>query len=154
MGKNNAKFIDEAELKAIKEKSAAGIGQKRLAGEYKVSPTTISFAIRAKGVAEFKKLLAERSSKEVAERNQRKATDKHNDKVKTVAAEKIKDSAKVYTPAQTKQLIDGLVEHTTNLEERVQTLVSLLITADDNVVSRVYNLEGKRSLVRRFLDRF
>lgn len=154
MGKNKAVAIDEKELKVIKGKNAAGIGQKKLAKEYGVSPTTVSFAIRANSVAEFKKLMAERSSKEVAARKATTKNDKHNDKVKAVAAEEIKEKAKPYTPEQTKALIDGLVLHADNLEERVQTLVSLLITADDNVVSRIYKLEGKRSALRRFLDRF
>lgn len=154
MGKNNAQFIDANALKDIKSRNKKGDGQKKIAKEYNVSPTTISFAIRANSVAEFKKLLKERTDKEVAARRDRKAAKKQNDKAQEKAAEKVKDLGYAYTPKQVKQLIDGLVEHVNNLEERLQTVTSLLITSDDNVVSRLYKLEGKKSWLRRFLEKF
>ncbi len=155
MGKNNAQFIDATAIKDIKEKNRQGNSQKALAGTYGVSPTTIGFAIRANSVAEFKKLLKERTDKEVAARRDRKAAKKQNDKAKAVATEKVKDLGYAYTPKQVKQLIDGLVEHTNNLEERVQTLTSLVVAnPEDNLVTRVYKLEGKKPLLRRFLDKF
>lgn len=155
MGKNNAQFIDANALKDIKAKNRAGNSQKQLANQYGVSPTTIGFVIKANSVAEFKKLLKERTDKEVAARRDRKAAKKQNDKAQVKAAEKVKDLGYAYTPKQVKQLIDGLVAHTDNLEERVQTLTSLVVAnPEDNLVSRVYRLEGKKSLLRRFLDKF
>lgn len=155
MGKNNAQFIDANALKDIKTRNKKGDGQKKIAKEYNVSPTTISFAIRANSVAEFKKMLKERTDKEVAARRDRKAAKKQNDKAQDVAAEKVKSLGYAYTPKQVKQLIDGLVEHTNNLEERVQTLTSLVVAnPEDNLVTRVYKLEGKKPLLRRFLDKF
>lgn len=155
MGKNNAQFIDAAALKDIKDKNRKGNSQKQLATQYGVSPTTIGFVIKANSVAEFKKLLKERTDKEVAARRTRKAAAKQNDKAKAVATEKVKDLGYAYTPKQVKQFIDGLIEHTANLEERVQTLTSLVVAnPEDNLVTRVYKLEGKKPLLRRFLDKF
>lgn len=155
MGKNNAQHIAANDLKDIKQRNTKGESQKAIAKQYGISPTTVSFAIRAHSVAEFKKLLKERTDKEVAARRDRKAAKKQNDKAQEKAAEKVKDLGYAYTPKQVKQLIDGLVEHTNNLEDRVQTLTSLVVAnPEDNLVSRVYRLEGKKSLLRRFLDKF
>lgn len=155
MGKNNAQFIDAKALKDIKQKNRQGNSQKQLAVQYGVSPTTIGFVVKANSVAEFKKLLKERTDKEVAARRDRKAAKKQNDKAQEKAAEKVKDLGYAYTPKQVKQLIDGLVEHCNNLEDRVQTLTSLVVAnPEDNLVSRVYRLEGKKPLLRRFLDKF
>ena len=155
MGKNNAQFIDANALKDIKAKNRAGNSQKQLATQYGVSPTTIGFVIKANSVAEFKKLLKERTDKEVSARRDRKAAKKQNDKAQEKASEYVKDLGYAYTPKQVKQFIDGLLAHNESLEERVQTLTSLVVAnPEDNLVSRIYRLEGKKSLLRRFLDKF
>ena len=111
--------------------------------------------LKAADLEDFNRLQRERSAKNTEQRRARKAAKQHNEKQVEKAAEKVKDLGYAYTPKQVKQLIDGLVEHTNNLEDRLQTLTSLVVAnPEDNLVTRVYRLEGKKPLLRRFLDKF
>lgn len=155
MGKNNAQFLNWDNIKEIKAANRAGNSIKKLSKEYKIGVVTCANAIKATSLAHFKQLQKERSTKETASKRDRRAAAKQNAKVTDEAAKELRKRLTTpYTPEQTRQLIDGLVAHTSDLEDRVTTLTQLLITSDDNIVSRIYKLEGKKSLLRRFLDKF
>lgn len=154
MGKNNAQFLNWDNIKAIKAANKSGVSIKKLSKEYKLGIVTTANAVKATSLAHFKQLQQERSAKEVASKRDRRAAAKSNAKVTDEAAKELrKRLTKPYTPEQTRALIDGMVAHIDNLEERVQTLTSLLISSEDNVVSRLYKLE-KPHFIRRFLERF
>lgn len=154
MGKNNAQFLNWDNIKAIKAENKGGVSIKKLSQKYKIGVVTTANAIKATSLAHFKQLQQERSQKEVANKRAKRAAAVNNAKQTDKAAAKVKaDLLEPYTPTQTKQLIDGLVAHTENLEERLQTVTSLLIESDDNIVSRIYKLEKPR-FIRRFLERF
>lgn len=126
-----------------------------LAKKYKVGGRTIAAALAANGnMNKFKTELATINKKEAeAAKKNRAAKNNNNAKVEAKAAE-IMDGPTEYTGPQAKALIDGLLIHTENLEERVQTLSSLLVESDDNIVTRIYRLENKKGFIRRFLERF
>jgi hypothetical protein len=96
--------------------------------------------------------MASYNANEAKANQERRKAKKQNTKAQVKAAEKI--TAPVYTPEQATAHINSLLQHVGNLEDRVQTISSLLVESDDNVVTRLYRLENKRGLVRRFLERF
>lgn len=151
--KNNVAAINHVTLQQIKSDSK-NTSLTKLAKKYGIGYAAAKNAVAAKNLTDFKQRMTEYNTQQALASNARRAEKKQNDKAKAEAAEKIKASANTYTDKQVKGIIDGLVVHVDNLEERIQTLTSLLITSEDNLVTRVYNLEGKRSAVRRFLDKF
>ena len=154
MGKNNAQFLNWDNIKAIKAENKSGVSIKKLSQKYKIGIVTTANAIKASSLAHFKQLQQERSSKEVASKRERRAAVVSNAKVTNEAAKELRKRLTTpYTPEQTRAFIDGLIKHNDSLEERVQTIVSLLIEAEDNVITRLYKLEKKHWL-RRFLERF
>jgi len=116
---------------------------------------TVKNAVTAKNINDFKKLQQDRVKKESAARKERNQAKRQNDKAqKKTAAEIISNAKQTYSKREVKTLIDGILKHTNSLEERVQTISSLLVESDDNVVKRLYNLEGRKGFLRRFLERF
>ena len=106
-------------------------------------------------IKDFKTRMANYNKVEAAAAANRRNAKKQNTKAQEKAGAKVVENAQdVYTPQQAKVLIDSLRKHTANLEDRVQTISSLLVESDDNVVTRLYRLETKRGIVRRFLERF
>jgi len=116
---------------------------------------TVKNAVTAKNINDFKKLQQDRVKKESAARKERNQAKRQNDKAqKKTAAEIISNAKQTYSKREVKTLIDGILKHTNSLEERVQTISSLLVESDDNVVKRLYHLEGRKGFLRRFLERF
>lgn len=145
------KITTNAVLNSIKrDYKKEKLSIKAIAKKYEIGNATAANAVKAVDLADFNRLQQERSTKNTQQRRARK----HNTKQVEVAAEKLKASADTYTPKQTKAYIDALQLHVANLEDRIQTLSSLLVESDDNLVTRIYKLEGRRGAVRRFLDRF
>lgn len=149
------KITTNAVLKSIKrDYEKENLSIKALAKKYEIGNATAANAVKAADLEDFNRLQRERSAKNTEQRRARKAAKQHNEKQVEKAAEKVKDLGYAYTPKQVKGHIDALLLHVANLEDRVQTLSSLLVESDDNIVSRIYRLEGKKGWLRRFLDRF
>lgn len=152
--KNNVGKIDHVKLQQIRnDKKTMSITA--IAKKYGIGYAAAKNATESKSLSEFKRRMASYNAAEARAEVNRRAARKQNTKAQQQAAEKLVDNAtKLYTEQQVKVLIDGLVAHTQNLDERLQTVVSLLVESDDNVVSRIYKLENRRGIVRRFLERF
>lgn len=153
MGKTNQpKPVTAVEIQQIKNmKNKDGLSITAIAKKTGRGYETVKNAVNAKNLGDFKRLQQERVKRE-GERRQAKRQNQQS--VKKTAEEIISGAKKTYSKRELKTLIDGLLRHTNSLEERLQTIVSLLIEADDNLVTRVYRLENKKSRVRRFLERF
>lgn len=150
----NIKTMDHVKLQQIKSDSKT-MSITKLAKAHSIGYAAAKNAVQARNLKHFKELMASYNTNEAKASQQRRAAKKQNDKAQGKAAEKVVENAtQTYSDQQVKALIDGLVKHTGNLEERLQTVVSLLVESDDNVISRIYNLETKRGFIRRFLERF
>lgn len=152
MAKTKAiKPVDHVELQQARNMhSKNGMSITAIAKKTGRGQETVKNMLAAKSLSEFKRLQTQRVERDVAARKAKRGNEK---KVEAKAAE-ILAEPREYSPAQTKVIIDGLLTHTANLEERVQTLSSLLVESDDNIVTRLYRLENKRGIVRRFLEKF
>lgn len=155
MAKTNAvEPMNVTKLQQIRS-DAKKMSKTALAKKYKVGSRTIAAALAANGnLNKFKTELAAINAKEAEQTRKARAAKKHNEKKVEAKAAEIIDEPREYTGPQAKALIDGLLVHTGNLEERLQTLSSLLVESDDNIVTRIYRLENKKGIVRRFLERF
>lgn len=151
---NNVATINHVKLQQIKS-DAKTMSISKLAGTYGIGYAAAKNAVEAKNLTDFKQRMASYYENEKRAAAERRKAKKQNAKAQEKAAEKVvKDITEPYTPEQTKVLIDGLIRHCNNLEERLQTISSLLVESDDNVVSRIYKLENKKGVVRRFLEKF
>lgn len=152
MGKNNERPVTHVELMQARnmhrkdKMSITAIAKKLRRGQ-----ETVKNMVNSKSLSEFRRLQAARVERDSAARKAKR----QNQKAQEKAAEKvIEDITEPYTPEQSKILIDGLIRHCNNLEERLQTISSLLVESDDNIVTRLYKLENKKGVVRRFLEKF
>lgn len=151
--KNNVAAINHVTLQQIRnDKKAMSITA--IAKKYGIGYAAAKNASESKSLSEFRRRMETYNANEAKANKARRAAKRNNEGQKAKAAEKVKDLGYAYTPAQVKQKIDALERHAANLEERLQTVVSLLIESDDNVVTRLYRLESRKGLVRRFLERF
>lgn len=152
MGKNNDRPVTHVELmQARNMHKKDGLSITAIAKKLKRGQETTKNMVNSKSLSEFRRLQAQRHERDKAAA----AAKRQNKKATTAAAEKVLENAtETYTPEQAKALIDGLIRHTQNLEERLQTLSSLLVESDDNLVTRIYKLENKKGVVRRFLEKF
>lgn len=154
MKKNNVATIDHVKLQQIKSDNKT-MSRTKLAKKYGISYAAAKNAVEARNLKDFKARMANYNKVEAAAAISRRNAKKQNTKAQVKAGAKVVENAQdVYTPQQAKVLIDSLRKHAANLEDRVQTISSLLVESDDNVVSRLYRLENKRGIVRRFLERF
>ena len=152
--KNNVATIDHVKLQQIKSDNET-MSRTKLAKKYGISYAAAKNAVDARNLKDFKTRMANYNKVEAAAAANRRNAKKQNTKAQEKAGAKVVENAQdVYTPQQAKVLIDSLRKHTANLEDRVQTISSLLVESDDNVVTRLYRLETKRGIVRRFLERF
>jgi Spy/CpxP family protein refolding chaperone len=149
--KNNVAAINHVTLQQIRnDKKTMSITA--IAKKYGVGYAAAKNATESKSLSEFRRRMASYNANEAKANQERRKAKKQNTKAQVKAAEKI--TAPVYTPEQATAHINSLLQHVGNLEDRVQTISSLLVESDDNVVTRLYRLENKRGLVRRFLERF
>lgn len=123
-----------------------------IAKKHKIGYAAAKNATESKSLSEFKRRMATYNANEAKASKARRAAKQNNKAAVEQAAEKIKEP--VYTDRQATHHINSLLNHVANLEDRVQTLSSLLVESDDNIVSRLYRLENKKGVVRRFLERF
>lgn len=157
--KSNAKKQSRVnELKAVElqqiknDHNKGGMSITAIAKKWRIGYAAAKNAVESKNQGDFKRRMDEYNKAEAKASQARRAA-KNNNRVETEkAAEKIKEP--VYTDRQATNHINSLLNHVANLEDRVQTLSSLLVESDDNVVTRLYRLENKKGLVRRFLERF
>jgi transposase len=152
--KNNVAAIDHVKLQQIKSDSKT-MSITKLAGTYGIGYAAAKNAVEARNLKDFKERMAAYNAAE-AKKNaeRRKAKTQNQASVKKTAEQIVSNAKQTYSKREVKTLIDGILRHTASLEERMQTMVSLLIESDDNVVSRIYKLENKKGRVRRFLERF
>lgn len=151
---NNVAAINHVKLQQIKSDSKT-MSISKLAGTYGIGYAAAKNAVAAKNLTDFKQRMADYNAAEAKKNAERRAAKRQNAKAQAAAAEKVVDNiTKPYTDQEVKTLIDGLLRHTASLEERLQTVINLLIDSDDNVVKRIYNLENKKGKLRRFLERF
>lgn len=151
--KNNVAAVNHVTLQQIRnDKKTMSITA--IARKYGIGYAAAKNACESKSLSEFKRRMISYNANEAKAAAARRKAKKNNEGAKQKAAEKVADLGYAYTPAQVKQKIDQLQKHAANLEERLQTVVSLLIESDDNVVSRIYRLEKRKGFIRRFLERF
>lgn len=152
MGKNNERPVTHVELmQARNMRNKDGMTITAIAKKLKRGQETTKNMVASKSLSEFRRLQAQRHERDKAAA----AAKRQNQKAQEQAAEGvIENITEPYTPEQAKMLIDGLIRHTQNLEERLQTISSLLVESDDNLVTRIYKLENKKGVVRRFLEKF
>lgn len=144
--------LKATDLQQIKNDHKGGMSITSIAKKRKIGYAAAKNAVNSRNLNHFKQLMADYNKAEAKASKQRRAA-KNNNRVETEkAAEKIKEP--VYTERQATAHINQLIKHVANLEDRVQTLSSLLVESDDNIVSRLYRLENKKGRVRRFLERF
>ena len=152
MGKTNENAVTHVELMQVRNMHKKdGKSITAIAKEIKRGQETVKNMVNSKSLSEFRRLQAQRSEREKA---RKQAKRQNTASVKKTAEEIINSAKQTYSKREVKTLIDGLLRHTNSLEERLQTIVSLLIEADDNLVTRVYRLESKKGKLRRFLERF
>lgn len=157
MKKNNVQLLNAVDLQEIKNANRKdGKGLKVIAKEYGISYGAAKCAVASKNVNDFKRLLAEYNRKE-----NEAAKDRRTAKKRTAKAEELKAAAPegsdlgyAYTPKQVKLKLDAVTRLAESDNERLDTVVQLLITSPDNLVTRIAKLEGRKGLLRRFLDRF
>jgi len=156
MGKKQSNYgkINHVTLQQIRNDKKT-MSTTAIAKKYKIGYAAAKNASVSKSLSEFKRLMTNYNANEAKASQERRKAKKQNNKAQAKAADKVVANAQdVYTPQQVKLLIGDLIKHTQNLEERLQTVVSLLVESDDNVVTRLYKLENSKSVVRRFLERF
>lgn len=148
-----SKDLTATQLQTIKNMSKKeGKSNTTIAKELKLGYRAVKTALKAKNIGDYRRLIEAENKKEAAASKKNRAAKRNNAAQVEKAADKIKEP--VYTDRQATAHINQLIKHVANLEDRVQTLSSLLVESDDNLVTRIYKLENKRGLVRRFLERF
>lgn len=155
---NNAAQIDHVKLQQIRV-DAKTLSTTAIARKYKIGYRAAKCAIEAKSLSQYRRFLATAYKAEAEAASKKRATKKHNEKQKEVAADKIIEKAtKEFTNKQLTGLVIAQGKHIENLEERMQTVVSLLVggtdSETDDVVTRLTRLENKKGVLRRFLDKF
>jgi hypothetical protein len=150
---NNVAAINHVKLQQIKSDHKT-MGLKPLAKKYGIGYAAAKNAVEAKNLKDFRaKMAAYYKAEAEAARKRRQ-----NQKAKEATADQIVETANVYTPEQTKRKLDAVEALAQNNSERLDTVVSLLIggdnETDDNVITRLARLEGRKSWLRRFLDKF
>lgn len=159
MGKNNVQLLNAVDLQQIKNANRKeGKGLKAIAKQYGISYGAAKCAVESKNVNHFKQLLKEYNRKENEAAKARRANKRQNTKAQEKAAEEVKSLGYAYTPAEVKKKLDAVTALAESDNERLNTVVSLLVGGDgeneDNVITRLTRLENRKGIVRRFLDKF
>lgn len=156
---NNAAQVNHVTLQQIRN-DAKTMSTTAIARKYKIGYRAAKCAVQAKSLSEYRRLLATAYKAEAEKASKKRATTKHNEKQKEQAATQMLEKAgQEMTNKQLTIAVMGQGKHLENLEERIQTVVNLLVgggkeTDSDDLVTRLTRLENKKGFVRRFLERF
>lgn len=157
---NNAAQIKLVDLQHIRQ-DAKTLSTTAIARKYKIGYRAAKAAIEAKGnLTKYRELLAAAYKAEAKKAQGSRAKAKHNEKQKEQAAtEMLEKAGQEMTNKQLTVVVTGQGKHLENLEERMQTVVNLLVgggkeSDTDDLVTRLTRLENKKGFIRRFLERF